>query len=72
MTFIPPRLRLYHIHSRGIIIYYLTNLTKRIAGCLADPENPEMGMGDPENPKNPENRLLNYPRTLKMQSVLPY
>ena len=45
---------------------------KRMSGCLADPENPEMGMGDPENPKNPENRLLNYPRTLKMQSVLPY
>ena len=44
----------------------------RTTGCLADPENPEMGMGDPENPKNPENRLLNYPRTLKMQSVLPY
>ena len=35
-------------------------------GVLADPENPEMGMGHPENP---ENRLLNYPRTLKMQSV---
>ena len=30
-----------------------------LSGCLADPENP----------KNPENRLLNYPRTLKMQEM---
>ena len=37
-----------------------------MAGCLADPENPEMEKADPENPEKSEKRPFFQAKTLKI------